>query len=244
MDAYRRFLRERPGRLRAAMPAPAPAAPPVPRPGRAAVAPEVVDPAARRAAARSAAVAWAAAVAEDPRAVYVDTETTGCGAGDEVIELAVVGNDGTVLFETLLRPRRPIPAAVVAVHGITDADVAGAPTLPEVRPALLAALAGRLVVVYNAPFDRRLIEQTCRLYGGEPPAAAYDCAMRRYADFAGVAHPSGRGGYRWHKLERAVLAFGAAPGGHRATADALACRAVVHGMAGHWLGPDHPAGGR
>ncbi len=232
MDAYRRFLRERPGRLRAAMPAPI--APTVPRPGREAVAsPAAGDPAAHRAAARSAAVAWAAAVASDPRSVYVDTETTGCGAGDEVIELAVVGNDGAVLFETLLRPRRPIPAAVVAVHGITDAHVAGAPTLPDVQAALIAALSGRLVVVYNAPFDRRMIEQTCRLYGAPPPPAAYDCAMRRYADFAGVAHPSGRGGYRWHKLEKAVLAFGAAPGGHRATADALACRAVVHGMAAH-----------
>ena len=232
MDAYRRFLRERDGRLRAAMPVPASApVPALPREERSRPR-AVVDPAERRSAARAAAATWAAAVAADPRVVYVDTETTGCGAADEVIELAVVGNDGAVLFETLLRPRRPIPPAVIAVHGITDAEVAGAPTLPEVQAAVMAALAGRLVVVYNAPFDRRMIEQSCRLYGADPPAAAYECAMRRYADFAGVPHASGRGGYRWHKLEKAVLAFGASPGGHRAAADALACRAVVHGMAG------------
>lgn len=232
MDAYRRFLRERDGRLRAARPAAAPALPTARRAdnGLAAGTPPA-DPAARRDAARARAVVWAVGAAADDRVVYVDTETTGCGAGDEVIEVAVVGNDGAILFETLLRPRRPIPRAVIAVHGITDADVAGAPTLPEVYDRLHAVLAGRLVVVYNAPFDRRLVEQTCRLYGAAPPPAAYECAMRRYADFAGAAHAGGRGGYRWHKLEQAVRAFGADPGGHRAAADALACRAVVHGMA-------------
>ena len=229
MDAYRRFLRERDGRLRGAMRASAGALPTgdsdVP------AVPSPVGAGQRSALARARAAAWAAAIAADRRAVYVDTETTGCGASDEVIELAAVGNDGAVLFQTLLRPRRRIPPAVVAVHGITDAHVAGAPTLPEVRDALWDVLAGRLVVVYNAPFDRRLIEQTCRLYGAEPPPATYECAMRRYAEFAAVGHVGGRGGYRWHKLEQAVRAFGAAPGGHRAAADALACRAVVHGMA-------------
>ena len=54
--------------------------------------------------------------------------------------------------------------------------------------------------------------------------------MRKYAGFYGDWDP----GKRWHrfqKLERAVLAFGAEPGGHRAAADAIACRAVVLGMA-------------
>jgi hypothetical protein len=54
--------------------------------------------------------------------------------------------------------------------------------------------------------------------------------MRKYAGFYGNWDP-GKRWYRFQKLERAVLAFGAEPGGHRAAADAFACRAVVQGMA-------------
>jgi hypothetical protein len=54
--------------------------------------------------------------------------------------------------------------------------------------------------------------------------------MRKYAGFYGN-WDAGKRWYRFQKLERAVLAFGAEPGGHRAAADAIACRAVVLGMA-------------
>lgn len=222
MDAYRRFLRERDGRLRAARGSAGVVARPAAG-GRAATA------AIPTRSPRAEAIAWARAVAADADAVYVDTETTGIAGHDEVIEIAIVGNDGRTRFQTLLRPTRPIPPAVIAVHGITDADVAHAPTLPEVAAELRQWLEGRLVVVYNAPFDSRLIGQSCARYGLPVPAARYDCAMRRYASFAAVAGP--RGGYRWHKLEQAVRAFGQPPGGHRAAADALATRHVVHGMA-------------
>jgi DNA polymerase-3 subunit epsilon len=221
MEAYRRFLRERDGRLRTALVgAAAPA-----------IAAAAVADVAGAGGGRAAAIAWARTVAADPDAVYVDTETTGCATHDEVIEIAVVGNDGRALFETLLKPARPIPPAVIAVHGITDADVAHAPRLPEVAAELRRWLDGRVVVVYNAPFDRRLIAQSCERYGLPTPLARYDCAMRRYAAFAAVARANGRG-HRWHKLEQAVRAFGQPPGGHRAAADALATRHVVHGMAG------------
>ena len=54
--------------------------------------------------------------------------------------------------------------------------------------------------------------------------------MRKYAGFYGNWDSSKRW-YRFQKLERAVLAFGAEPGGHRAAADAFACRAVLLGLA-------------
>lgn len=222
MDAYRRFLGERGGRLRAAR-GPAGAAAPPAAAGRAA------EPAVRAAAARAEAIAWARGAAADAGAVYVDTETTGVAGHDEVIEIAIVGNDGRTLFQSLLRPSRPIPPAVVAVHGITDADVAHAPTLAEVAAELRGWLEERMVIAYNASFDSRLIEQSCRIHRLPVPAARYECAMRRYASFAAVA--GARGGYRWHKLEQAVRTFGQPPGGHRAAADALATRHVVLGMA-------------
>jgi len=181
-----------------------------------------------RGEARRRAVAWAATLASDPEVVYLDTETTGLGGGAEVVDIAVVGHDGRVLFETLVRPVTPIPPDASAIHGIRDADVAGAPGWPEIHDRLCRLLTGRPIVVYNAAFDRRIVAQCCARHGLPFPDLVWECAMQAYARF----HGEGDGGrYRLHKLERAVRAFDAAPGGHRAAADALACRAVVVGMA-------------
>jgi hypothetical protein len=91
-------------------------------------------------------------------------------------------------------------------------------------------LDGRRIVVYNVVFDRQMVRQACDNYALQAPDADWDCAMKKYAGFHGNWDPKKRW-YSFVKLERAVLTFGAEPGGHRAAADAFACRAVVHGMA-------------
>lgn len=179
--------------------------------------------------ARAEAIAWAAGAAADPRTVYLDTETTGLGPDDEVVDIAVVDRDGRRLLDTLVRPARPIPPSATAIHGIRDDHVLAAPAWPEVHRALIPLLAGRRVVVYNAAFDRRLVLGCCRRHGLALDEAEWECAMLQFARYRG--EPNGRSGsYRWHKLEAAARAFGAVAGGHRAAADALACRAVVVGM--------------
>jgi DNA polymerase III subunit epsilon len=180
--------------------------------------------------ARAKAITWAAAVSADPRVVYLDTETTGFGPGAEIVDVAVVGASGEILFNSLVRPLQRIPAEVIAIHGITDGDVANAPCWDELYVDLRQRLEGRRIVVYNVAFDRQMIAQSCAQCGLPLPAADWDCAMKKYAGFHGSWDPAKRW-YKFQKLERAVLAFGAEPGGHRAAADAMACRAVVLGMA-------------
>lgn len=184
----------------------------------------------RDGAARERAVAWARAVAADEGAVFLDTETTGLGGGAEVIDIGVVGVDGTVLFETLVRPVTAIPADASAVHGLFDGDVADAPTWSALHDRLCGLLEGRRVVVYNASFDRGMIGQCCERHGLVMPGAGWECAMRAYAEFRGERTAAGTG-FRLQKLELAVASFGGRGGQHRATADARACRAVVLGMA-------------
>ena len=181
--------------------------------------------------ARARAIVWAIRLADDPRTVYLDTETTGLGGRAEVVDVAVAGGDGRILFETLVRPLAPIPPDATAIHGIADADVADAPGWPAVHDELCRLLTGRLVVVYNAAFDRRIVTQCGERHGLALPELDWHCAMRRFAEFHGD-WDAARGVFRWQKLEQAVAVFGVAPGGHRAAADALACRAVVLGMAG------------
>jgi DNA polymerase III epsilon subunit-like protein len=181
-------------------------------------------------AARAKAIAWAAGVASDPRVVYLDTETTGFGPRAEIVDIAVVSGAGQVLLESLVRPERRIPVDAIAIHGITDADVRDAPAWCDLYDEVRRVLDGRRIVVYNVIFDQQMVSQACGRYALDAPAADWDCAMKKYAGFYGCWDATKRW-YRFQKLERAVIAFGAEPGGHRAAADAFACRTVVLGMA-------------
>src|SRR5829696_7849348 len=184
----------------------------------------------RWAEARTKAITWAMGVAADPRVIYLDTETTGFGPRAEIVDIAVVSAAGEVVLESLVQPTRRIPADATAIHGITNADVKHAPAWCDLYEDLQRALAGRRIIVYNVIFDRQMVNQACDRYALAAPAADWECAMRKYAGFYGNWDP-GKRWYRFEKLERAVLAFGAEPGDHRAAADAVACRAVVLGMA-------------
>jgi len=182
-------------------------------------------------AARATAVGWAVETIGRADVVYLDTETTGLGALDELVDIAAIDNSGRVLLNTLIKPRCPIPSGAAAIHGITDWSVRDAPTWSEVYPLFVELIASyRHAIVYNAAFDQRLIHQTCSACALVPPSVNWHCAMKRYASFAGV--PGKYGGYRWHQLGQAIDQLGVKlHPDHRALTDARACRAVVQAMA-------------
>jgi len=133
--------------------------------------------------------------------VIFDTETTGIGKTDEIVQLGVVDHSGEVLISTLVKPVHPISPEAQAVHGLTAAHLIDAPGFPGVYDQLAAVLSGRCVVVYNADFDRKILEQTCRRYKKpliEP--AEWMCAMKQYAQFRGVRKGND---FRWFRLTEA-----------------------------------------
>jgi hypothetical protein len=103
-----------------------------------------------------AAIRWARAMREPGRAVILDTETTDLDG--YVVEIAILdAATGAILLDTLVNPGCPISDGARAVHGISDADVAGAPPWARVLPRVLAVTAGRIILAYNAPFDSGVI---------------------------------------------------------------------------------------
>jgi exodeoxyribonuclease X len=89
----------------------------------------------------------------------VDTETTGTGAGDTPVEVALVRLRDGAKFSSLVNPGRPIPPESSAVHGITDEDIEGAaaPHLAELEDELLAFVGDSMLVAHNAEFDRGML---------------------------------------------------------------------------------------
>lgn len=169
--------------------------------------------------------------------IYLDTETTGLDINSEIVDIAILDSDGTPLLDTLVRPTCSIPADVTAVHGITDTDVANAPTFGELLPALRDILECRALVIYNAAYDTRLIEQSCFLNGHRLRFATFatariECAMLDYASFYGEIGKYGN--YRWQSLANAARQQGLAiPDDlHRARADAELTRQLVIKVAG------------
>ena len=98
--------------------------------------------------------------------VVVDTETT--GRDPKVADLIEIGavrvRDGQIVdhFSTMVSPGRAIFGA--QMHGITDADVAGAPVAREAAEKLLAFVAGSPVVGHNIGFDLGFLDEAL----GEP----------------------------------------------------------------------------
>lgn len=153
--------------------------------------------------------------------IYLDTETTGLSAelGHRIVELAIVDDRGATLMDTLVDPKRAIPADAAAIHGITDSIVRGKPTLQALLPEIERHVkSSGHVVIYNATFDTPFFPAA--LWQG----VGVDCAMRRFSELGG-----GRS-TRWQKLGVAAEHCGHVWSGtqHRALADALAARTVWH----------------
>jgi len=169
----------------------------------------------------------------EAKPVYLDTETTGLNKTDEIVEIAVVDWDGSILFETLVRPSQPIPAEAMRVHGITDEMVKPARPWPIVWQQLRPLLLGRVVAIYNAEFDLRMMQQSMEQYR-MPWREQFNAldVMRLYSDYRGEWDPMRRANRRF-RLAQAGEAFNIKlPNAHRGAADSLLTRALLHAMAG------------
>jgi DNA polymerase-3 subunit epsilon len=173
---------------------------------------------------RAKAAAWARVILEQG-ALILDTETTGLDGNAEIVQIAIVTTEGRAILNSLVKPSGKIPEEASRIHGITDEHVAIAPTWPDLWPAVRRVIEGRVVVVYNADYDTRLLFQS-GLFAGIPMLeinrlTEWHCAMQQYAAWVGDWN-SYRRSYRWQRL----------PGGdHTALGDCLATLGVLKQMA-------------
>ncbi len=165
--------------------------------------------------------------------IFLDTETTGVGLYDLVIEVGIVDLDGNLLYNSLINPGRPIPQDASKVHGITDEMVADAPALKDVWADIEAVLRDRAIGIYNAEFDYRLMKQSVD-HAGVPWTIKKNqtfCMMNMFAAWYGEWNHRANN-FRSQKLEFAGNFCGInLPNSHHALDDAKLTAALLRYLA-------------
>jgi len=168
-------------------------------------------------------------------AIVLDTETTGLDENAEIVEISLLSMSGRVLLDSLVKPRTTIPPEATEVHGIGMEMVQDAPSFNELWEAGLdTILTSRPLTIYNAEYDLRLLEQTCRISGITPAKKIEaECAMKLYADFRGIRDER-YGEFKWHSLASAARQCGLRlpEDLHRSLADIRLTREVLLHIAG------------
>jgi len=163
----------------------------------------------------------------------LDTETTGLHDG-EICQIAIIDEVGKVWFNNLVKTKEPIPADATAIHGITDEMVADAPTWELIAPVIENFLRNKLVVVYNAVYDRKMMHKSNERWNMPKyewkEHSTFVCAMEAFAEFYGDWNNYHKS-YRWQRLAHAARYCGVdVKNAHDALADCQMTLAVVNYM--------------
>lgn len=148
----------------------------------------------------------------------VDTETTGLGKTDKVVEIAIIDLDGKILLNTLVNPNKKIHWAAEKVHGISDSMVQNAPDVREIARKVNEILKNRIMIAYNAKFDARMIKQSFNLN------VKHECLMHNVMDFIGTN--------RYVSLEVATTNIRSDYQEHRALEDCYLCLKLIKTSSG------------
>lgn len=155
-------------------------------------------------------------------AVIIDTETVGSGPTIEVIEIALGDVSGSILFESIVRPifnRLPPPSK----HGRFDrAAFTDAPYWIDIWPRVATLIDRKLLVAYNASFDRRALAAMLSRNAQTSPERGWRCAMQLVKKIAATK--------RSLTLSEACTRFGVEGGTHRAACDVQATCRLLHSI--------------
>jgi DNA polymerase-3 subunit epsilon len=109
--------------------------------------------------------------------VAIDLEMTGLDpAIDRICEIALVrGHDGVIddRWSTLVDPGVPVHADAHKLHGLGDAELAGAPTFADVADEVLARLDGAVRLAHHVALDEVFLDAALGRIGRALPAGTW-----------------------------------------------------------------------
>jgi len=172
----------------------------------------------------------------------IDTETTGTleSRSCQIVEIAIIDQDGTLVYHSLCKPDIAMPHCAIEVNGLTDDLLADAPSFAHIWPALLHLLTSTDAPLYawNADFDREMLVRTAKHFHLPIPEAIsnknrWKCAMKQHARWYGE-WSNGKDDYRWQNLEWACTDLEVETNRHhRAVSDAQNTLRLMQALAEH-----------
>ncbi len=165
----------------------------------------------------------------------LDLETTGLDPErDRIVEFCLVRLNAELeeleRWTQLVNPGQPIPGEVVAIHGITDADVAGQPPFSAFAQKVQEWVNARVLIAYNHSFDRDVLHYELQRAGQQGVAMNHPCIDPFMIYRRNQPHTL-EGAYR-HYVGKELA------GAHRAEADTDAMLEVLRAQRGAHGLPD------
>jgi DNA polymerase III epsilon subunit-like protein len=174
--------------------------------------------------------------------VVMDCEATGIDVKvDQPVSCHIRDKDGVELFNSRTLPTNPERLLFRGKNGKCAADINGIrpehltdePTFDLLVDKLNATFKDRLVLVYNDPFDQRILQNAARARGVRLDDFPTTCVMQLFGRFDGTSSPRG-GGYRWWSLTDACETMGIdTSGAHDAGTDTRLTLELVQAMAAY-----------
>jgi DNA polymerase III subunit epsilon len=170
---------------------------------------------------RNAAILWARAVLANATNYYIlDTETTGIYS-PEIIEVAVIDLEETMIINQRFKPKKQIEHGATAIHGITNKMLLDKPKWGIIADRFEQIIGERKLLVYNLDFDSEAIFHTYSVHDLLSPSITGECVRQWYSQFVGDWNDY-RQNYKSQKLTG---------GDHSAIGDCLATLKVIKEMA-------------
>lgn len=158
----------------------------------------------------------------------IDTETTGMGKKDQVIEMTMISSTGDIIFSSLVKPSVPIHVNALNNHNITPEMLENAPSWPSVmREFEKASRLFKTILVYNKSFDIRLISQTYKAYNLIAPVFNYDCVMAAFSDYLTAIDYNNAGKVSLDKACNIISVDTAIVDRHRSYGDCLLTKELI-----------------
>jgi DNA polymerase-3 subunit epsilon len=170
--------------------------------------------------------------------VVFDVETTGISPeNDRIVEVGLARFERGRLVKTwgtLINPGMEIPKAASEIHGITNDDVANAPSFIAALPHVLSITRDAWPCAYNASFDKKFwSHELSRLSGLDVTSLTipmFDPSFQWVDPVVWSRHHNGI--WKGNKLTQACERYGISiENAHRATDDAVATGKLLFAMA-------------
>ena len=106
------------------------------------------------------------------RFAFLDLETTGLSPwfGDRICEVGIVITEGRRIkgtYQTLVNPERPLSPGAASVNGLSEAELASAPSFAELASHIEEQIKDAVVICHNSKFDLQFLDSEYRRIGRE-----------------------------------------------------------------------------